>query len=292
MPLFNIAGKYANVLGKGLGAARDFVLDRFVPRPEAHFIKSMTGGGAPQTTMTPTELSKIKRAYQQQKQRPVLSAEELYQNMLTNYEEAKNAPPLIPPKTNSDKKSQEQLNKFIKLAGMANVPPPTFGMAEDIVQAEQAARKDPVTSLYGYGRDMRMAYGNLSVYPQPDGGVRIYDRYKVDKDLFDQQDQVDRVGDLQEGGPIPSLIYNAANRLGTYKPFDIDVRLSADEWQRVNPAPKPERNPQSPSQLRLENQGSILNTLNNIYQKFRPQPTINAPIGVPIPMTAPMINPK
>ena len=44
MPLFNIAGKYSDALGSAFQRARDFVLDRVAPRPEALFIKAMTGG--------------------------------------------------------------------------------------------------------------------------------------------------------------------------------------------------------------------------------------------------------
>jgi hypothetical protein len=125
----------------------------------------------------------------------------------------------------------------------------------------------PVVSLYGQGRNMKMAYGNLSVYPQPGGGVEIYDRWKVDKpeELYSNnpnaRDSIDSVADLGEGGPIPSLIYNAANALGTYEPFDIRVNVSPQQWQNTKG-----KLLNKPKETEKE-QGFILNYLNNLYLK-------------------------
>ena len=264
MPLFNIAGKHANLFGKGFQGMRDFVLDRFTPRPEALFIKAMTGGAPTQTDMTPTELGKIKDAFQTQKQFTLFSDEELLDNMKAKYATFKNKNPL-----------------------MNGINAPTLEQAQQINAQAKAQQSDPVTNLYNYGRDMKMSYGNLSVYPQPDGGVRIYDRWKVDKNLNQAKDEKDRVGDLIEGGPIPSLIYNAANKVGTYKPFDIDVTVPGEEWKKIQPISTGRSAPKNFNSLKeatkyyetlmqqdqAEDQGSFLNTVNNIYRKFNPLPT-------------------
>ena len=265
MPLFNTAGKYSNVLGKGLQETRDFVLDRFVPRPEALFIKAMTGGAPTQTTMTDTELGKIKDAFQKQKQFEIKSDEEILKEMKKEYNE------------------NFEITKSINPEFLTYLPKePTLKQAQQITNAAQERQKSPVTSLYPYGRDMRMAYGNLSVYPQPDGGVRIYDRWKVDKNLGGLPDTTDRVADLGEGGPIPALIYNVANKIGTYKPFDIDVTVPGEEWKNIQPISE-QKNPLTDNQT-LENQGTFLNALNNIYKKFNPKPNNSTSInfGAPI----------
>ena len=68
--------------------------DRFLPRPEALFTKVMTGGAPTQTEMTPTELGKIKDAYQTQKQFPQLTDEELLAKLQKTYK--KYVPTVVP----------------------------------------------------------------------------------------------------------------------------------------------------------------------------------------------------
>lgn len=253
MPLFNIAGKYRDVLGRELQGIRDYALDRFAPRPEALFIKAMTGGAPTQTTMTPTELGKIKDAFQKQKRFDLMDPQEIFDQASKKYTEVVNSG-----------------SPFAKIA-----IPPTLEGAQQAYAAFKAEQENPVTSLYGHGRDMRMAYGNLSVYPQPDGGVRIYDRWKVDKNLGGIKDETDRVGDLGEGGPIPSMIYNVANKLGTYKPFDIDVTIPGEQWKQIQPiGPNQSKTQQGMQAIELENQGGFLNSLNYLYRKFNPKPNV------------------
>lgn len=265
MPLFNLAGRYTDVLGKGFQGIRDFALDRFVPRPEALFIKAMTGGAPTQTTMTPTELGKIKDAFQRQKRFELTDPQEAFEQASEKYTEFVNSG-----------------SPFAKFA-----TPPTLENVQNAYAQAKAEQENPVTNLYGHGRDMKMAYGNLSVYPQPDGGVRIYDRWKVDKNLGGREDKTDRVGDLAEGGPVASLVYNVANKLGTYKPFDINVMIPGEQWKQIQPIgpdqsnvitpgyKTPEESKQIMQAIQLENQGGFLNSLNNLYRKFKPEPTIN-----------------
>ena len=241
--------------GRGLQRLRDFVVDRFLPRPEALFTKVMTGGAPTQTEMTPLELAKIKGKYEMKRNTPLLKEENVMEGLENHYKFLKEFP-----KKDAD--------------GNPIIPPPfTMEDAKAIVAKQKRDLESPVVSTYDQGRDMRMAYGNLSVFPQPDGGVRIYDRWKVDKDLIGE-DKADRVGDLGEGGPIPSLIYNVAKNVGTYKPVDIDVTVPGDVWRNIEPVYPKKRQTWDTDKIAKENQGSLLNTLNNLYQKFRPGPVI------------------
>ena len=241
--------------GRGLQRLRDFVVDRFLPRPEALFTKVMTGGAPTQTEMTPLELAKIKGKYEMKRNTPLLKEEDVMEGLENHYKFLKEFP-----KKDAD--------------GNPIIPPPfTMEDAKAIVAKQKRDLESPVVSTYDQGRDMRMAYGNLSVFPQPDGGVRIYDRWKVDKDLIGE-DKADRVGDLGEGGPIPSLIYNVAKNVGTYKPVDIDVTVPGDVWRNIEPVYPKKRQTWDTDKIAKENQGSLLNALNNLYQKFRPGPVI------------------
>ena len=241
--------------GRGLQRLRDFVVDRFLPRPEALFTKVMTGGAPTQTEMTPLELAKIKGKYEMKRNTPLLKEENVMEGLENHYKFLKEFP-----KKDAD--------------GNPIIPPPfTMEDAKAIVAKQKRDLESPVVSTYDQGRDMRMAYGNLSVFPQPDGGVRIYDRWKVDKDLIGE-DKADRVGDLGEGGPIPSLIYNVAKNVGTYKPVDIDVTVPGDVWRNIEPVYPKKRQTWDTDKIAKENQGSLLNALNNLYQKFRPGPVI------------------
>ena len=262
MPLFNLAGKYTDVLQKGFQGVRDFALDRFVPRPEALFIRAMTGGGPAQTTMTPTELGKIKDAFQTQKRAKLIDPQEAFKQ--------------------ANKEYTDFVNSGSPFASL--LIPPTLEGAQQAYAKAKAEQEDPVTSLYGHGRDMKMAYGNLSVYPQPDGGVRIYDRWKVDKNIGGREDETDRVGDLMEGGPVASLVYTAANKLGTYKPFDIDVTVPGEEWKKIKPISvnHPGFESDSPEEIQQQllaevakEQGGFLYSLNKLYNKFKPKPPFN-----------------
>ena len=252
----NLPQERLSSYGRGLQKLRDFVVDRFLPRPEALFTKVMTGGAPTQTEMTPLELAKIKGKYEMKRNTPLLKEENVMEGLENHYKFLKEFP-----KKDAD--------------GNPIIPPPfTMEDAKAIVAKQKRDLESPVVSTYDQGRDMRMAYGNLSVFPQPDGGVRIYDRWKVDKDLLGQKDKADRVGDLGEGGPIPSLIYNVAKNVGTYKPVDIDVTVPGDVWRDIEPVYPKRRQTFDPDKIAKENQGSLLNTLNNLYQKFRPGPVI------------------
>lgn len=278
MPFFNLAGKYSDAFGGILQGARDFVLDRVAPRPEALFIKAMTGGAPTQTTMNPTELGKIKDAFYAQKKFALKSDQEVLQKMTAAYQSALDA---------------QKKNPNSPFGPLMHIGPPTLEMAQQVNANAKKAQENPVVNLYGHGRDMRMAYGNLSVFPQPDGGVRIYDRWKVDKNFGGQQDTNTRVGDLQEGGPLPSLLYNAANKLGLYKPFDIDVTIPGDQWNQINrigpEKPEegeiitkmtPEKMSEKMSELmkkgQVTNQGALLNALNSHIERTQPGPPVNA----------------
>ena len=86
------------------------------------------------------------------------------------------------------------------------------------------------------------------------------------------RDKSDMVLDLGEGGPIPSLIYNAAKSLGTYEPFDIRVNVSPQEWQNVQGKinnPTSSNAKMDMNTVNRDEQGFLLNQINNLYSKIK-----------------------
>ena len=189
--------------------ARDRTLEALnVPRPESLFIKALTGGGQAQTEMTPIELSKIKGAYEAKQANKPPSKEELLKMWGSN-------------------------NQFI--AGPHSVSPSEReAQAERVANDTLAHYRNPVVSLYDSGRDVKLAYGNLSVIPQADGSVRVVDKFKVDPNLMGS-DRFDSVGDLAEGGPGAAIAYNLAKRLGTFRDVDINVNVPKEQWEQIDP---------------------------------------------------------
>ena len=276
-------------------AVRDVALEKSgLPKPEQFYIKGMTGGSKDITTMTPEELALVKGAYEQKQNFQSPSDQDIF--MLAKQQELMHQSFVKKLKEQYAKAPEENKNSPLgkMIFNTINTP---FNLDEVVgniktgVNAAQKAIKNsgPVVNLYGQGRNMKMAYGNLSVYPQPGGGVQIYDRWKVDKPeqlmpglgKIGIKDKVDAVSDLGEGGPIPALIYNAAKALGTYEPFDIRVNVSPQDWQNI----QGRVNTTIASDRAKEEQGSTLNYLNTLYQKTKDQivPPIKAlpPKGAP-----------
>ena len=260
---------------------RDAALEKSgLPKPEQFYIKAMTGGSKDITTMTPEELALVKGAYEQKQNFQSPSDQDIF--MLAKQQELMHQSFVKKLKEEYAKSPEENKNSPLgqMIFNTINTP---FNLDEAVsniktgINASEKKIKNsgPVVSLYDQGRNMKMAYGQLSVYPQPGGGVQIYDRWKVDKPeqvtpglgKFGIKDKVDAVADLGEGGPIPALIYNAAKTLRTYEPFDIRVNVSPQDWQniqgRVNTTMAPD--------IGKEDQGSTLNYLNTLYRKIKNQ---------------------
>jgi hypothetical protein len=89
---------------------------------------------------------------------------------------------------------------------------------------DYGAKADTGNMVSGYssGRDTRMTLGSFGVYFDKSGGVLIKDTWKVDSPA-----------DIHEGGASALKIYNAANRLGTYRPVPIEVRLTKAQWDKL-----------------------------------------------------------
>ena len=257
--------------------ARDFLLEKSgLPKPEQFYIKGMTGGSRDINKMTPEELALVKGSYDEKYNTKPLSDEEMFN--MAKMQQSSHASFVEKAKKDYAAASQETKNSPFGQV-MFNVinDPFDINKALETVKIANKIEKDyvrnsgPVVNLYGQGRDMKMAYGNLSVYPQPDGGVQIYDRWKVDKAKY-TRDKQDFVLDLGEGGPIPSLIYNAAKSLGTYEPFDIRVNVSPQEWQNVQGKinnPTSNNAKINMNTVNRDEQGFLLSQINNLYSKIR-----------------------
>jgi len=260
-------------------AVRDVVLETSgLPKPEKFFIKAMTGGSKDITTMTPEELSLIKGAYTEKYNTTPLKDEQIYGMAKAQegyhkqfIEQAKKQYASASPMVKNSPLGQMML-QTINTPFDINKALETIKMGSE-AQKKYAKNSGPVVNLYGQGRDMKMAYGNLSVFPQPGGGVQIYDRWKVDKanDVYPGiekmgiGDKADHVADLGEGGPIPSLLYNAAKQLGTYEPFDIRVNVPAEQWRNIEGKINQEK---TNNNVKTE-QGDSLNRLNTLYFQMK-----------------------
>lgn len=257
--------------------ARDFLLEKSgLPKPEQFYIKGMTGGSRDINKMTPEELALIKGPYDEKYNTKPLSDEEMFN--MAKMQQSSHASFVEGAKKKYAAASQETKNSPYGQAILNAINTP-FDINEalenvkiaDKIEKTYARNSGPVVNLYGQGRDMKMAYGNLSVYPQPGGGVQIYDRWKVDK-AKRIGDKSDMVLDLGEGGPIPSLIYNAAKSLGTYEPFDIRVNVSPQEWQNVQGKinnPTSNNAKINMNTVNRDEQGFLLNQINNLYSKIK-----------------------
>ena len=277
--------------------ARDFLLEKSgLPKPEQFYIKGMTGGSRDITTMTPEELALIKGPYDKKYNTKPLSDEEMFN--MAKMQQSSHASFVEKTKKEYAAASQETKNSPFGQAVFNAINDP-FDINEalenvkiaDKMEKDYARNSGPVVNLYEQGRDMKMAYGNLSVYPQPGGGVQIYDRWKVDK-AKRIRDKSDFVLDLGEGGPIPSLIYNAAKSLGTYEPFDIRVNVSPQEWQNVQGKinnPTSNNATINMNTVNRDEQGFLLNQINNLYsrikQKITPSPQLYDEKPTPLTFT-------
>lgn len=264
-------------------AVRDVILEKTnLPKPEQFFIKAMTGGSKDITTMTPEELSLVKGAYNQKYNQPPLTEEEIYGMAAAAKDHHKFFIEQAKKEYGSASSTVKNSPKGQYMLQAINTPFDINQTANAIkaglkAQKEYVKDSGPVVNLYGQGRDMKMAYGSLSVFPQPNNGVQIYDRWKVDKakDFNSElKDKADRVLDLGEGGPIPSLIYNVAKRLNTYEPFDIRVNVPAKQWKNI----EGRKNKETKEYFSEIEQGDFLNRLNNLYfivkNKIAPEKSI------------------
>lgn len=237
---------------------RNAALDRTpLGLPEKTFIKAMTGGDK----VTPggiefsdDQLARLKQAYTDQKdpsRRPVVMEFD------PNREEFAGMSP-----EELERERQFYNENFRKydndaLAKFNSPYVSTYGSS-------------PKTS--GYGRDLKMTLGGLSMTNNPDG-MRIQDAWDIDpasevaKDPTTgiterDKDSIDLIQDLQEGGNVPSLIANAARALNTYEPIEIDKTIPADTWDSI-----------TPREISFEervagNQGAGLQTLNSLYSNL------------------------
>lgn len=276
-------------------AVRDVLLEKSgLPKPEQFYIKGMTGGSRDINEMTSEELALVKGSYDQKYNTKPLNDKEMFN--MAKMQQGSHADFVQVAKKDYTAASQETKNSPFGQAMLNAINTPfDINKALESVKLASKMEKDyvknsgPVVNLYGQGRDMKMAYGNLSVYPQPGGGVQIYDRWKVDKanqvipgiNKKGIRDQPDSVLDLGEGGPIPSLIYNAAKSLGTYEPFDIRVNVSPQEWQNIQGKinkPTSSNAKMDMNTVNKDEQGFLLNQINNLYykikQKIAPSPQL------------------
>lgn len=237
---------------------RNAALDRTsLGLPEKTFIKAMTGGDR----VTPggielsnDQLARLKQAYTDQKdpsRRPVVME-------------------FDPSREEFAGMSPEELERERQFYNENFRKYDNDALAEFNSPYVSTYGNTPGTS--GYGRDLKMTLGGLSMTNTPDG-MRIQDTWDIDpasevaKDTSTginerDKDRLDLVQDLKEGGNVPSLIANAARALNTYEPIEIDQTVPANTWNSITPREV------SFEERVAGNQGAALQTLNNLYSNL------------------------
>ena len=177
-----------------------------VPYPEQLFIKAMTGGAAGDGTI---------RELPQQVLQDVRT--EFDRQNLTRAEIEKEI-------ELGEKIRQPTLQDSIYLGGLRRrLKEGDYEPEGELVET----RSRPV-SMYNSSRDAHLGLGTVQVHRNPDGTVRITDTWDVDGPGERTADG--RIFDLQEGGRKATMVFDAANSLGTYRPMPIDIQLTADQW--------------------------------------------------------------
>ena len=234
-------------------AARNAVLDRTtLGLPEKTFIKAMTGGDKQGVQLDNDQLARLKQAYNVQKNpaaRPVVTEFDPTVEPFNT---------MTPEELQVEKKFYDENFRKYENDALARFNSPyvsTYGHNRD---------------SSGYGRDLKMTFGGLSMKPTKQGGMRIYDKWDIDKasDVsgdhttgIDQNatDSLSAIQDLTEGGSLPSIIANTARGLGTYEPIVTDIVIPRSEWSAITP-----REATIDERL-MPNQGPILSRLNSMF---------------------------
>ena len=89
-------------------------------------------------------------------------------------------------------------------------------------------------SLYNSGDpEAHLGLGMIGLYQDSKGNVLIKDTWKVDNP--DKRKEDGRIYDLVEGGHVATQLHDAATRFGTYKDIPIEVRLTKEQWDAIEP---------------------------------------------------------
>lgn len=237
---------------------RNAALDRTsLGLPEKTFIKAMTGGDKVTPggiELSDDQLARLKQAYTDQKdpsRRPVVYEFDPSREQFAG---------MSPEELERERQwYNENIRKYDNdaLAKFNSPYVSTYGSTP---------------GMSGYGRDLKMTLGGLSMTNTPDG-MRIQDTWDIDpasevaKDASTgiterDKDRLDLVVDLQEGGNVPSLIANAARALNTYEPIEIDKTIPANTWNSITPREI------SFEERVANNQGPALQAMNNLYSNL------------------------
>jgi hypothetical protein len=106
--------------------------------------------------------------------------------------------------------------------------PSSFGWA--LPMAQQVLSGGQVSGYHRGSRDLHLGLGSFGLYDEGKGAVVVMDRWKVDRA---RGDTPTFKADLQEGGSIPQLLFEAARRTGLYRPVDIDVQVPREKWESM-----------------------------------------------------------
>ena len=238
--------------------ARDFVLD-LADRPfhEELFIKAHTGG-VPEDGVLRQLPDDILRTVKRMAEKDRQNKEYLLNGGLENSIAAAEAL-IANPETATNEFEVDAAHVFL-----GKVP-------KLKQQAEDTSRStDGSLSLYTSGnREAHLGLGTIGLYYDKDGNVLIKDKWKVDGSEdgrpMTKDGKPGLYGDLAEGGFLASDAHDLAKSLGTYKDIPIEIRLTKEEWDAIEPDTRRPNSPKEQSEISrtqsLETQAQKRNNL-------------------------------
>ena len=218
-----------------------------VPESYTAFGKAMTGGvgGDKETKLSDKEIGYIKgivhnreasqaaleAAKARLKINPLEGAYSTYKNKkgTTISEDQYN-------KLSSNKKKQYKFSGNTKLT-----PEDLAETTLNKFKREGDFRDDGHISLYDYAQvpqSLTNKLGGFQAKRDKKGDLLIQDRWEVNQSNLREGDDPYKKwtgthSDLVEGGQLASRVYDTAETLGTYRPYDIDVKVSKEDYEKI-----------------------------------------------------------
>ena len=210
----------SNTVREGALKARDAALDA-ADRPfhQDLFIKAHTGGESGDGVLRELPenvLEQIKGAAADDKQ----ITKDFYKNLEGNLAAAK--------KKLKDPNSSQIDKNFAKIFIEHTYP----DLKSKTLESATSRSKEGSLSLYGMGVEGHLGLGSIGLYFDKDGNVLIKDKWKVDREDGKNKEGVYK--DLVEGGRLPTKIHDLARQLDTYRDIPIEVKLTKEEWEKIN----------------------------------------------------------
>lgn len=218
-----------------------------IPESYTAFGKAMTGGvkGDKETKLSDKEIGYIKGiVHNREASQAALEAakERLQINPLEGaYSTYKNKKGARISEDQYNKLSSNKKKQFRFSGNTKLTPEQLAGNTLDKFNRRGDFRDDGHISLYEYGQvpqSLTNKLGGFQAKRDSKGNLNIRDRWEVNESNTREGDDPYKKwtgthSDLVEGGKLASRVYDTAETLGTYRPYDIDVKVSKDDYERI-----------------------------------------------------------